>query len=379
MRMLIAIGAYFPALNFGGPVISIDNICRQLQGDIDFYIVTLDHDLKSSKRLRRIKEGWNDIGYANVLYLSDKEVNYKNLYAIIESINPDIIYTNNFFWGQFTVPFFRIAKKTGRRLIVAPRGEFFENAMNKKYKKLPYTYLMRKLYMGDNIFFHATSQSESIQFKKYMKISDSSMFILPNMATLVDVDEPDNISDRKVLKVVYLARIHESKNLLYALDILSEISFPVVFDIYGNIENRLYWEACENKIKSLNDNIKVNYQGIAERSQIQSIFASHHVFLFPTITENFGHSISESLLSGCPAIISDNTPWNWVNKEKFSYALPLCDKQAYIHVLTDIYEMPDDSYLSMRKTCKTKTREHLNARELAEQYKAVFLKIAEKG
>jgi glycosyltransferase involved in cell wall biosynthesis len=379
LKILVVIGAYFPAMNFGGPVVSIDNLCRQLQNDIEFYIVTVDHDLNSSERLKGIKEGWNDIGHAKVLYLREKDVNYNNLLTITEKINPDIVYVNSFFYAKFTVPFLRIAKKTGRSLIVAPRGELFDNALNKKYKKLPYTFIMRKLFIRDNVYFHSTSEEETVQLQKFLKIKKDNIFVLQNMAKLSDENESYEIINRQTLKVVYLARIHESKNLLYALDVLSEIPFDVCFNIYGNIEDPDYWSKCKNKIKTLGKNIEVNYVGVAKRDEIQSVFASHHVFLFPTLTENFGHSIAESLLSGCPVITSNKTPWGWIQIEKCGYALPLGKKSVYVNALFEIHSMDDKNYQEMRRKCKSNTINFLKVSELSESYKDVFARVAKNN
>ena len=41
-------------------------------------------------------------------------------------------------------------------------------------------------------------------------------------------------------------------------------------------------------------------------------------------SENFGHVILESILSGTPVIVSDNTPWTeFINKNKLGVALKL--------------------------------------------------------
>ena len=36
---------------------------------------------------------------------------------------------------------------------------------------------------------------------------------------------------------------------------------------------------------------------------------AHDLFVFPTLGENFGHVIYESLMCGTPVLVSDNTPW----------------------------------------------------------------------
>ena len=47
----------------------------------------------------------------------------------------------------------------------------------------------------------------------------------------------------------------------------------------------------------------------APKNQVISTFGLYDAFVFPTLGENFGHVIAESLASSCPVICSDQTPW----------------------------------------------------------------------
>ena len=60
---------------------------------------------------------------------------------------------------------------------------------------------------------------------------------------------------------------------------------------------------------------------------MQSRFAQHDVFLFPTMGENYGHVIFEALSVGCIPVISDQTPWGEVqeNHAGFIYSLDQLD------------------------------------------------------
>jgi glycosyltransferase involved in cell wall biosynthesis len=49
----------------------------------------------------------------------------------------------------------------------------------------------------------------------------------------------------------------------------------------------------------------------------REILHKYDLFILPTLNENFGHSIVESLSVGTPVLISDNTPW----RSSASYAI----------------------------------------------------------
>ena len=46
-------------------------------------------------------------------------------------------------------------------------------------------------------------------------------------------------------------------------------------------------------------------------------------FFFPTLGENYGHVIYEALDSGCPVLISDQTPWRGLSEVGAGWDLPL--------------------------------------------------------
>ena len=59
MKVLIITEGYFPGNNYGGPPVSINNLCRLLKDKADFFIITKDHDFKNRKRYANITDGWN--------------------------------------------------------------------------------------------------------------------------------------------------------------------------------------------------------------------------------------------------------------------------------------------------------------------------------
>ena len=121
MRILIAAAGYFPAQTYGGPPVSIQNFCNLLHNDIDMYIVTSDHEHGSTKRLEGIKEGWQSVGNARVMYLSEKQKSIQNFERIVNEVKPDWIYLNSLFDASNVLPFLNISKKKEINILLAPR------------------------------------------------------------------------------------------------------------------------------------------------------------------------------------------------------------------------------------------------------------------
>jgi hypothetical protein len=49
-RVIIANGGFLPAKTYGGPVVSIDNLCSFLHEDIDFFVICTNHELGVSQK-----------------------------------------------------------------------------------------------------------------------------------------------------------------------------------------------------------------------------------------------------------------------------------------------------------------------------------------
>jgi glycosyltransferase involved in cell wall biosynthesis len=111
---------------------------------------------------------------------------------------------------------------------------------------------------------------------------------------------------------------------LFALEVLEKVSsikyqvssIKLIFDLYGTIYNASYWKECQLVINRLPSNITVNFCGSLEKEKVQATLKEYDFLFMPSQGENFGHSIIESLLAGCPVIISDRTPWRNLNIEE---------------------------------------------------------------
>src|SRR5690606_1255432 len=101
--------------------------------------------------------------------------------------------------------------------------------------------------------------------------------------------------DKSVLKIAFLSRISPIKNLTYALKVLSKIKKSIQFDIYGPLEDKTYWQECQDIIENMPENIKVNYKGQLNPNMVVDTLSEYDLFFMPTQGENYGHVIAEAL------------------------------------------------------------------------------------
>ncbi|WP_161601406.1 glycosyltransferase [Paenibacillus luteus] len=372
-KIMIFTSGYLPGKRYGGPVVSINNFVNLCGDDFEIYIVTTNHDFKENIPYRNIQENWNIVGKSRVMYYADKDFNYNKINNTVNSINPDVIYLNSFFNAKFVIPILLLTKMKKRNVLVAPRGEFFPSALNqKRIKKTIYLFFMKKILLNKNTLFQATTEVESEQIKTVLNINSNKIFLLENLPSL-----PMNLVEKNkkiegCLKLIYIARIHSHKNLNFALQCLNEIKGDVTFNIYGPIEQSNYWESCNKIINELPRNINVNYCGIAEREDIHRLYSENDAMILPTLSENYGHSIVEAMLSGCPIVISNNTPWTDVNEANAGWALSLSKKQDFIFVIQKLVDMDDIQYealvINLNKYIQIKTK----TIEIKQKYLSVF-------
>ena len=96
---------------------------------------------------------------------------------------------------------------------------------------------------------------------------------------------------------------------MLVLEGLQKLIDHIEYDIYGPVKDEEYWDLCKEQMKSLPDNIKVQYHKEIQPSQVKEVLEESHVFILPSKSENFGHAIYEALSAGRPVITSYNTPW----------------------------------------------------------------------
>lgn len=336
MKILIIMTGFFPGQKFGGPPVSVDNFCTLLSEE-DYYIVTRNHDMGESTPYQNINEGWNKRDNCNVLYLSDKDYKYNRFIQIVDEIKPDIIYLQGLFQNCI-IPCLILAKKKNIPVMLAPRVELCSGAFKKKYKKVPYIMFLKLFSLLDKIHFQSTSDEETEGIMKYLGIEKDRIHFMTNIPS---IPKDRNISVNKVegkANLIFISRIVPKKNLLSALNYLSEVKGNLNFDIYGSLEDEMYWKECEKKIKELPSNIHVEYKGLISHGQVHETLKKYDAFLFPTLSENFGHVIAEALMVGCPVIISDQTPWTDVNDIDGGWSLPLNDSKNFVDAIQSIVD-----------------------------------------
>ena len=376
-NILVVLSGFFPAKTYGGPPVSIDNLCSLLCNQYNFWVICSDHEMQSDKRLEGITEGWNLRSNCKVKYIEKQNWNYASFKRITEEVKPSIIYLNSLFSYDTTVPFLRIAKQKDASVLLAPRGELCKNAFKKKIKKIPYIMALGGHLKRSNVFFQSTSDEETMQAIDILHINPKKVFFLENVSQQGGAEYEVPYKDKYHGNFVFISRIQPKKNLLYAIELLGKINkkYSVKFDIYGPLEDKEYWAECENAICHLPSNVHVQYLGVLEHDRVGITFSRYHCFLFPTLSENYGHVIAEALLANCTVITSNQVPWTDMNESEAGWSLSLDNEFDFIRAIENILDMNNEEYNHLIAKIKQYIAFKLNTSDIKKSYIQAFNKM----
>ncbi len=381
-KIAVLIDWYLPGTKAGGPVRSVYSLIHLLRHEFDFYVLTANHDLGSPLPYTDIKANtWSKHQEIPVYYFSPDQLQTNALQKILEELQPSLIYLNSFWSYPFSIQPIRLKHKGTfpSPILLAPRGMLGQGALGlKAFKKQAFLKIGRLFGWYKRIPFHATQQGEASDILR--EFPSAKVFLAPNVNAL-PVAENLCPKVKGKLKVFYLSRVARVKNLHQAIQILSLIpnTFRIQYHIFGNMEDPSYWKECEALIQKLPAHIEVNYQGELEFGNIQNTLVNYHCLLLPTLNENYGHSIVESLLCGCPVIISDQTPWNDLQENQAGYAIPLNKPEAFAEALCAYADMEQESFSQKSKAANIYISKKIDLKSITEQYKTLFHDCIKNG
>lgn len=377
INIIIFLDWFIPAFKAGGPIKSISNLINALCNEINFYVITGDRDVGENTAFKNIVlNKWYVKPNYRVIYLSPDKQNLNNYKNLIKKINPHAVYINGLFSLNFSIKPLIATKQINVKTIIAPRGMLGQGALSiKPLKKLLFIKAAKLFGLYESVIWHATDLTEQNEILSNIYIK-AKIKVIPNIPVLSSSTtnfnkhkEPEN------LKLIYLSRISIKKNLLFLLEILYEEKNlkNITLDIYGPIEDEAYFEKCQSLMLQINSKTenKVKYKQSLQWNEIQDYLPKYHFFVLPTLHENFGHAIFESLSLGVPVIISQKTPWKNLFQQNIGWDIPLIKKQ-WSEVLNIALKMNETTYKNFSESCINFAYNWIKKQNFKEQYLDLF-------
>lgn len=341
--VLIITGRYLPGYKDGGPVRSIRNLVDWLGDRYDIRIMCLDRDHGDTKPYSDIRmDEWNFVGQAKVWYVENFDA--RTIAKLSEEA--DVVYCCGPY-SDYAIATMRL-KKNGMikaPLYVASMGSFSPEAFALKgRKKQVFVKIMRCLGMFKKVIWSVTSEREQEELRAVIG-SDAKCVIASDLPREgVTRHTGEKVKDS--IRLIFLSRIARKKNLSFVPEILKQVEskYNVLIDIYGIAEDEEYLGECQQLFDQLPESVKWEYKGEVDSEKVPEIFASYDAFIFPTLGENYGHVIAESLAAGCIPIISDKTPWMDLDAHGCGYVCNLEDSSEFAGVINNLAAMSNEEY-----------------------------------
>ena len=369
---------YLPGFKSGGPVRTIANLIDNIGEDYLFHVVTSDRDVHDYKSFQSIKvDSWNKAYNSEIFYRSSFLYYLYQIPKFFSKESYDYIYLNSFFSFQFSiiVLLFRFLKIIpNKKIIIAPRGEFSKSALKiKLIQKIIYINIFKILKLYKNVTWQASSIYELNDIRKIFRKKNLSIKIAPDIPEINFEQNKKNLSwDMNPLKIIFLSRISSIKNLDFAIKVLKELEINIHFEIVGPICDKDFWDYCLKLLKELPANISYDYLGSINHKDVRKIISNSHLFFLPTKSENYGHTIFESLSVGTPVLISDQTPWRDLSKHNAGWDLPLLNKINFVKSINNLSKLSLKKYEQKRIDALNFAKKRINISEILESNRDLF-------
>jgi len=375
-KILIFSDWYLPGFKAGGPIKSVANFVENFSSEFEIDIFTSDRDLNETSPYEGIEtDKWINTNNVNIFYASPFSLNFKSIKNIIEAKNYDYYYLNSLLSFKFSIYPLLVFKQISaqQKVVLAPRGMLGDAALKIKANKKK-IFLIASKFTGlySNITWQASSELEKQEIVKNIG-KNAKVKIALNLFSGFNNEISSKTKEVESLKLFFLSRINEKKNLDFALNILKQIKDKeIVFDIFGPIEDEVYWKKCQEIISEMPENIKVSHKGAITFNQIEEKLSPYHFMFLPTKNENFGHVIAEAMSIGCPVIISNETPWLGLEKMKVGFDIPLAEEKTFVEKINFVYNMDNETYQEWSKSAFQHVKNKLQNESVLLQNRALF-------
>jgi glycosyltransferase involved in cell wall biosynthesis len=368
----------YPGLESSGPNRSLDGILQFLSNDFDFFVVGLDrgHDDLGP---RDVEHCWQAVGSAKRLRLARDETLGRRLRAVLNDTNHDLLMLNSFFDPVLTNRALILRKL--QRIPIKPttlsvHGEFSPGALQLgMLKKSLYVRFVKWQSLLKSIWLHATGIDERDQIAQ-ASLGARGVILAPNISPMSSLP---HAVESDVLRIVYISRIARMKNLDFAIRVLNGVSNPVIFRIYGPVSDAKYNEECRAMIRTLPPHVQVEFMGEIAHKDVPETFAANDLFFLPTLGENFGYAIHESLLSGTPVLISDRTPWRGLQACGAGWDIPLSDPRRFSETIDALAATPSNERRRLRDGARALAEKCWRESDAVDATRGMFRQVLAAG
>ena len=380
-RITVFTRGYPPAHLMGGPPRSLFALVEALAADFRFSVITSAFDDPAAGPMPTVKQGqWSTFGHAMIWYERRYRISAWRTATLLKETEPQLVYLNSFFDYRFTILPLLISRMTSRKthVVLAPRGEFSVGALALKWrKKRIYITAFRILGLHRAITWHASTGQEKADIERVFGTGARSHVAI-NLRTDLSVGREDQYDDRRsgmdphYCSLVFFSRIVPMKNVTTAIRAMPLVRGKARLSIAGPVEDARYWDECLDLIDNIGNPEMIKYVGAIPADEAISFLGRFDLFVFPTLGENFGHVVFESLAAGTPVILGNDTPWHQIETAGAGWICDPVTPEAVAELIERFLVLDEDARMRMRTAARDLARQVLNDPRGVDANRAMF-------
>jgi len=307
------------AAAYGGPAYSVPRLCQALGADADVKTTLLSVVDSCEEPSEQSREGFRNISfvhdYSHIPLVRTLRLSKSLKCALDECASEADVVHNHGLWVMPNIQAGWAARRAGKPLIIAPRGMLSPVALSfSRRKKRVIWRLAQGAVVRGAACIHATSEAE------YQDVRAAGIFnpvaVIPNGIDLPMQDEKVTWARGAERIVLSLGRIHPKKGLDRLLRAWAKVEAEIPgwrLRIVGPAEMG-HDEALRALVKEFGLSRVTIEDAIYGGDKLRA-YRGADLFVLPTLNENFGLTVAESLAAGTPVISTTGAPWSGLETE----------------------------------------------------------------
>jgi glycosyltransferase involved in cell wall biosynthesis len=303
--------AFVPATRLGGPIQSVHGLCQALATHAGVQVTVLALEAPADRERRRRLFADGIVPGPPVVFVGTDTL-AGGLAGLAKSLRlllgeADLLHLTGVFSPPTPVALWA-ARRAGRPLVWSPRGALQEWGMRRRRRlKEVWVSGIERIARPASTTLHFTSALEAQESRRHLHRLPA--FVEPNGVDVAPWPSNRRWRPEGVLRLLFLGRLHQVKNvdgLLAALphirgEVVLTICGPAAEEERGRLEDRARDVATPGK--------RVVFGEPVERAARDALFGETDILVLPSLSESFGLVVAEALAHGVPAVASRSTPW----------------------------------------------------------------------
>ncbi len=298
---------------------------------------------------------------------------YQSIYHSLNQIKPDIVHINGCWLPQYSIVAL-CAKALGHTVVISPHGMLEPWNIKKNYwtRKLPALFLYQKRALKRADLLIATSDAEK---QNLINLGyNNHVAVVPNGIDINDVQIRTSWQEKK--QILFLALLRKNKGVDILLNAVSMIKDKI--QGWKIVVAGLPADYSIEDVVQMSDNLGISDMvkviGGVSGMEKWKLYKESDVFVLPTLNENFGIVIAESLLCGTPVITTKGAPWQMLEQNHCGWRIDR-NVKSFASAILKFLDIPVADRESMGIRGRDLVVEHFSSTKVAQNMFDVYKSI----